>query len=329
MAIQLTILGLGQIGTSAGMALRDYKDKILRVGHDKSRHAVNHARENDAVDKTVITLAGAVKDADIILLALPFQEIYPVMEFIAQDLKEDVLVMDTAPLKGPVIGWAKELFPEKTHYVGLLPVIKSEYLEEIEYGPETAHEDLFEGNLMGVVTSHTASEEAINTATNFVQLLGGVPYYADPIEIDGLMSMTHILPQVLTAALLDASQNAPGWREARKFAGKAFSQTTNTFGKDEVAEALAAAITYNQENTNRLINDLIRCLIEIRDLEGSPGQDDLAERFRKLQLERDIWLDERQDASWTEAKRGKLPPKETLMGRLLGIRTPKPKGEDK
>jgi prephenate dehydrogenase len=329
MAIQITILGLGQIGTSMGMALRKYKDKILRVGHDKSRHAVTFAKENDVVDKVAITLSGAVKEADIILLALPFQEIYPVLEFIAEDLKEDALVMDTAPLKGPVISWVKEFLPENTHYVGLVPVIKSEYLGEIEHGPETAREDLFDGNMMGVVTSHTASEEAINTASNFAQLMGATPYYADPIEIDGVMSMTHIMPLVLTAAMLEASQNAPGWREGRKIAGKTYSQMTNSFGKDEIAEALAAAIKFNQQNNSRLINDLIRCLVEIRDLDDSPTQEELAERFKKLQEKRDIWLDERQDARWAEAKTGKIPPRESLISRLLGIRTPKPKDKDK
>jgi prephenate dehydrogenase len=328
MVIQLTILGLGQIGTSAGMALRDYKDKILRVGHDKSRQATNYAKEQDAVDKVALTLVGAVKDADIILLALPFQEIYPMLEFIAEDLKEDALVMDTAPLKGPVIGWAKELLPDNTHYVGLVPVIKSDYLSEIEHGPETAHEDLFEGNLMGIVTSHTASEAAINTASNFAQLLGATPYYSDPLEIDGVMSMIHLLPQLITAAMLDASQNAPGWREARKFAGKSFSQLTNSFGKDELPGALATAIRFNQENNNRLINDLIRSLIEIRDLEDSPDQDELEARFAELQQGRDLWVEERQDSSWTEAKSGRIPPKENLISRLLGIRTPKPKRED-
>ena len=328
MAIQLTILGLGQIGTSAGLALREHKDSILRVGHDKSRKAVNLAKESDAVDKTALTLVGAVKEADIILLALPFQEIYPVLEFIAEDLKEDVLVMDTAPLKSPVIGWVKELLPDKTHYVGLLPVIKAEYLGEIEHGPETAHGDLFEGNLMAVVTSHTASEEAINTAANFVHLLGATPYFADPIEIDGILSMTHILPQILAAAMLDATNSAPGWREGRKLAGKAFSQMTNSFGKDEIPEALAAAITFNQENSNRLINDIIRSLVEIRDLEVAPTQEELADHFQKLQQGRDIWLDDRQESSWSEAKKAQIPKRENMLSRLLGFRTPKPKRED-
>jgi prephenate dehydrogenase len=328
MAIQLTILGLGQIGSSVGLALQEYKDKIYRVGHDKSRQAVNLAKENDAVDKTALTLAGAVKDADIVLLALPFQEIYPVLEFIAQDLKEDVLVLDTAPLKSPVIGWAKELLPEKSHYVGLLPVIKAEYLGEIEHGPETAHADLFKDNLMAVVTSHTASKEAIDTASNFAQLVGATPYFADPMEIDGVISMTHLLPEILAAAMLDISQNAPGWREGRKLAGKSFSQMTNSFGKDEIAGALASAIAFNPENTKRLINDMIRVLVELRDLDAAPTTEELTERFESLQQGRDVWLDDRQEGSWTDVKKGKLPERENMLSRLLGFRIPKPKRED-
>ena len=143
MTIQLTILGLGQIGSSVGLALEKHKDSIVRVGHDKSREAVNYAKENDVVDRTALTLSGAVKDADIVLLSLPFHEIRSVLEFIAPDLKENALVLDTSPLKSPVISWVKELLPEGTNYVGLVPVIKAEYLEEVQHGPETSHEDLF------------------------------------------------------------------------------------------------------------------------------------------------------------------------------------------
>lgn len=328
MTIQLTILGLGQIGASAGLALGKHKDSLLRVGHDKSREAVNYAKDNDVVDKTALTLSGAVKDADIVLLALPFHEIRSVLEFIAPDLKENALVLDTAPLKSPVISWVKEFLPEGINYVGLVPVIKAEYLDEIQHGPETSHEDLFQGNLMGVVTDQTANDKAINMAANFVQLLGAAPYFADPAEVDGLMSMTHLLPELMAAIMLDITQNAPGWREGRKFAGKAYAQMTNSFGKDEIPGALAAAVSYNQENFNRLINDMIRKLVELRDLEIAPDGDALAGSFQTLQQSRDIWLTERDDSPWIDAQKSKIPPREGVLSRLLGIRGPKPRRED-
>ena len=328
MTIQLTILGLGQIGSSVGMALSKHKESIVRVGHDKSREAVSFAKDNDVVDKTALTLSGAVKDADIVLLALPFHEVRPVLEFIAPDLKPDVLVMDSSPLKNPVISWVNEYLPEGINYVGLVPVINADYLDETEFGPETAHDDLFTGNLMGVVTNQTANDKAINMAANFVQLLGAAPYFADPAEIDGLMSMTHLLPQLLAAVMLDISQNAPGWREGRKFAGKAYSQMTNSFGKDEIPGALAEAVAYNQENLNRLINDIIRKLVEIRDMEIAPDENKLIDTFQNMQQSRDIWLNERQDSPWIDAQKTKIPPREGVLSRLLGFRGPKPIRED-
>ncbi|MCK5793263.1 MAG: prephenate dehydrogenase/arogenate dehydrogenase family protein, partial [Anaerolineales bacterium] len=188
MKIQLTIIGLGQVGASAGLALAKHKESILRVGHDKSRDAVNLAKENGAVDKIALTLSGAVTEADIVLLALPLQETHEVLEHICQDLKDDTLVIDTSPLKIPVLGWVKEFLPDTCHYVGFTPVINAEYLNECGFGPEVAHEDLFRDNLMGVVTNQTASNKAINMATSLAQLLGALPYFSDAGEMDGLMS---------------------------------------------------------------------------------------------------------------------------------------------
>jgi len=323
MTIQLTILGLGQIGTSVGMALADNNDQIFRVGHDKTRETANQAKEKNAVDKIAITLSGAVKDADIVLLALPFQEIYSVLEHIAQDLKEDALVLDTGPLKQPVIKWAEELLPENRHYVGLTPVINFAYLEEFEFGPATAHEDLFSDCLMAIVSGPRSSEKTVKLAANLVQLLGATPYFTDPAEIDGLMTKTHILPQLLAASLLKITQDTPGWREARKLAGKPYTQVTNSFSQDDVPGELAAAVIYNQENTTRLLNDIIRSLVEIRDLSETPGQEELKEMFTKLQKDRDLWWVDRRESRWNDIKTNKIP-RRTLISQLFGFRRREP-----
>jgi prephenate dehydrogenase len=328
MTIQITIIGLGQIGSSVGMALAKHKDQILRVGHDKAREAVNLANKNNVVDKVAITLTGAVKDADIILLALPLQEIKPVLEHISQDLKEGALVIDTAPLKGPVLKWAEELLPEKASYVGFTPVIGSKHLDNYKYGPETAAEDIFQGNLMGIVASRNVSEKAINAAVTLAQLLGASPYFSDQAEIDGLMTLTYILPTLLAASLLKVSQDTPGWKEARKVAGKSYKQVSNPFAKDEIAGALAAALATNQDNTTRVINDLIRVLIELRDQAETGDQEKLQEYFTRLQQGRDLWLDDRQRGTWIESP-GPEMRREGVLTRLLGFRGPKKPREDR
>ena len=328
MTIQLTIIGLGQIGASAGMALEKYKDKIFRVGHDKSREAVNLAKENHAVDRIALTLSGAVKQADIVLLALPFQEIYDVLKHISLDLKENTLVIDTSPIKTAVRGWVKELMPETCHYVGYTPVINADYLDESGFGPEAAHEDLFRDNLIGVIGGPSASHAAINMATNLADLLGAQPYFCDGAEMDGLMSMIHLMPQVISAAMLRISLDAPGWREARKVAGKPYYQLTNPFGQDELPGSLATSMINNQENTSRLINDLIRALVEIRDSTDAAEQGKLEESFTDLQQGRDLWLADRRDGIWIEVPKVETRT-EGVMSQLLGIRGPRKPKEDK
>ena len=328
MTIQVTIIGLGQIGCSIGLALAKHKEEILRVGHDKDRYAVNFAKNNDVVDKHSITLTGAVEHADIIFLALPFQEIHPILEHICQDLKQGALVIDTGPLKGPVLKWIDELLPESCDYIGLTPVVGSDFLNEFEFGPDTAAADLFKGTLMGIVGGKNTSEKAVNMAANLVQLLGASPYFSDPAEIDGLMTISYFLPRLMAASLLKVSQDSPGWKEVRKIAGKAFSQVTNPLGQDEIMGALAAGMINNPENTQRVINDLIEVLVDFRDQCESTGQDDLEGSLKKLQQGRDLWLDDRRIGSWIDMPKNEIR-KSGILSQLLGFKDRKKAGDKK
>ena len=132
MTVQVTIIGLGQIGTSIGLALAEHTDLVRRIGHDKDHSVARAAEKLGALDEVKINLPDSVREADIVLLSLPVSEIRETLEVIAQDLKEGAVVMDTAPVKGSVTQWAKELLPSERFYVSLVPVINPEYLHEAE-----------------------------------------------------------------------------------------------------------------------------------------------------------------------------------------------------
>jgi prephenate dehydrogenase len=117
MAVQLTIVGLGQIGTSVGLALADQSQVIYRVGHDREIRAAKRAEKMGALDKVSINLPSAVEDADLVLLALPVDQIRETLEVVRDDLKEGAVVMDTGPVKQVVASWADELLPPGRFYV--------------------------------------------------------------------------------------------------------------------------------------------------------------------------------------------------------------------
>ena len=60
MTVQLTIIGLGQIGSSVGLALEKHKEKVTRFGHDRELDTGRRAQARGAVDKTFINLPSSV-----------------------------------------------------------------------------------------------------------------------------------------------------------------------------------------------------------------------------------------------------------------------------
>ena len=128
MAIKITLIGLGKIGVSVGLALAKHTEQIYRVGHDRKPEHANLAKRLNAIDKVEYNLPASVANSDIVLLALPMDQVRDTLEVIAPDLREGAVVMDTVPVKQPVVQWVEELFKPDRYYVGLMPVINAKYL---------------------------------------------------------------------------------------------------------------------------------------------------------------------------------------------------------
>jgi prephenate dehydrogenase len=148
MAVQVTIIGLGQIGTSIGLALGEHHELVYRVGHDRELGIARKAEKMGALDKVMINLPSAARQADLILLCLPMDQIRETLALIAPDLKDSAVIMDTGPAKEVVAGWAAELLPAGRHYIGLTPVLNPVYLHEVDAGVDAARPDLFRGGVM-------------------------------------------------------------------------------------------------------------------------------------------------------------------------------------
>ena len=330
MTVQITIVGLGQIGTSVGLALADHQDTLYRVGHDREISIAKHAQKLGALDKTKINLPSAVKDADLVLLSLPMDQIHETLSVIAQDLKPGAVVMDTSPVKQALADWAQELLPEERYYVGLTPVLNPEYLHGIGSGMEAAHKDLFRDGLMAIVAPSGMPSEALKLAADLTRLLGAEILFADLLEIDGLMAATHTLPQLMAAALLNATVDQPGWWEGRKVAGRSYAEVASTIHHSPSAESLSATALLNRENVVRVIDGVIGSLQTIRNEIEKDESEILAKRLARARRGYDEWWRQRLTSDWV----GEGPQEydasneSDYFGRLLGIRKRKKEEED-
>ena len=302
MTVQITIIGTGQIGASIGLALGVQKDLFLRVGHDKDTRLANRAKEMGALDRVDANLPHSVAQAEIVILALPFEQILDTLKFIAQDLKEDAIIMDTTPVKGDVLAWAKELLPPNRYFIGLTPVLNPIYLEIPGSGVEAAHADLFKNGLMAIISPQGVPAEAIKLAIDFSHILGAEHLFIDPVELDSMMAATHIPPQLIAAALLNTTVDQPGWYDARKLAGRPYAAATNSIAQFDDPNSLTSLSISTQTHLVRWIDALMDNFAVLRQQITSQDPEKLQELLNRASLGRKKWLKEKNTLSWASTE---------------------------
>jgi len=300
--IKITIIGMGQVGTSIGLALGSQKDAFLRVGNDKDIKVANRAKELGALDRVEFNLPKAVAEAAIVILAIPLDQIHETLQFIAPDLKEEAIVMDTAPVKASILPWVGELLPPHRHYIGLVPVVNPAYLDLCTTGVEAARTDLFKNGLFAVLTPSDVPSEAIKLATDFASLLGASHLYIDQLELDSMMAETHILPQLLSAALLNATIDRPGWYDARKLTGRPYAQVSSAIETSAETGSLVSQAMAAQASLVSNLDNLINTLSEMRDHLAAGEAEKLHQELDKARVNREKWLKERRLGSWISAE---------------------------
>jgi prephenate dehydrogenase len=322
MTVQLTIIGLGQIGASIGLALEKHGDKLKRIGSDIDPKVMKQALKLGAVDKTALNLNVAVRDADVLILALPLDQVQAVMRVVAPELKEGAVLMDTAPIKVATAEWAGAILPKNCSYVGFTPILNPRYLHNEGYGIAAARPDLFQNGMFGITTPPKTSSQAVNLATSLAQLMDADPLFVDLHEIDGLMAATHLLPQLMSAALLNATLDQPGWQEARKVTGRAFAEVSGPAAHLDDIEALVAAANLNRENTVRKLDDAIAALQGLRREIAQDDSEALSARLKHAKAGVDQWWKERGGGNWLAEelpKTDNIPTSSDVMGSIFGF----------
>jgi prephenate dehydrogenase len=319
MAVHLTIIGLGQIGSSVGLALEKHKDKITRFGHDREPNVSRRSQAMGAVDKTFFNLPASVADSGFVLLSLPFHQVQDTLKVIGPCLREGCVVMDTSPLKSPVAAWAKEFLPSNCYYVGLTPSINPAYLGTTDTGVEAAHADFFSKGVIGISAPPGTVGEALKLAADFIALLGADPFFLDLVEADGMLSALHLLPQVAAAALVNMAAGRAGWRDARKLAGRPFTAATQAASLDQEPGALAHAVLQGREQLLPVLDEYIAALLDWKELVTAGAEEKVVAWSDQAQEARSRWVSERLSGDWLAIDHKVIEvPKVGIGKRLFG-----------
>jgi len=287
--IKITIIGMGMIGTSLGMALRSADEKeaplgqIQVTGYDKSTRATSDARGRLAIDREVRSLGEALREAQLVVVAVPVQAVREVLAAIAPVLPSGCVVTDVASVKSQVMDWARELLPATVEFVGGHPMAGKE-----RSGASAAELDLFKGAVYCLTPSPRAGQGAIDLVDAMVRQIGAKPYFIDPNEHDAYVAAVSHLPFLLSTALVELTTASPGWKEMAPLAATGFRDMSRLAAGDP--EMHRDICITNRVALSRWLDDAARLLLELRDQVEAGDGDKLLALFERAREARERWL---------------------------------------
>ncbi|MBI5769314.1 MAG: prephenate dehydrogenase/arogenate dehydrogenase family protein [Verrucomicrobia bacterium] len=222
---QLTILAPGLLGGSVARAARARgaaQRIVLWARRPESRLKL---REQPWCDTVADTPADAARDASLVIIAAPVNQIVPLARQIAPALAPGAIVTDVGSVKGEICRLGHAALSPRAHFVGSHPMAGSE-----KTGWEHATEKLFEGRTCFITPLDATDPAAAAQVVAFWHTLGAEPVTVAPDAHDEIVAHISHLPQLLATTLCSflTSKNS-AWRN---HAGGGLRDTTRIAGSD-------------------------------------------------------------------------------------------------
>jgi prephenate dehydrogenase len=283
---KLTIVGLGLIGGSIGLALKRAEPENTEIcGFDRDREVMIRAHKHGVVDTIAPTLEEAVADATMVIVSTPIVTVRRVFREMAPYLREGVVVTDTASTKGEVLRWASVELPKTVYFVGGHPMAGKE-----NQGLHYAEETLFDGRPYIIVPSVESIPGAVNAVVGFAEALGAEPMFLDADEHDAYAAGISHLPLVTSLALFNLIRSSNAWPELAGVSGPAFRDLTRlASGEPEMAHDIFLT---NREQVLHWLNRYIGELHRLADMiDAKEDTESLYKTLTDAQIERDKFLE--------------------------------------
>ena len=196
---KLTIIGLGLIGGSWGMALKRVKPEIEICGVDVDQEAIKIGQETRAIDWGTTDIVAGVADADMVVIATSIYATIQVIKRIVPYLKEGCILTDVASIKGNIVSAIDEVLPRTIYYIGGHPMAGSH-----SKGIIGADSYLFENAVYILTPTANTNGASLENLSQLVQALGAKVLYLSPEEHDLKVAAISHLPHVVASALVNS-----------------------------------------------------------------------------------------------------------------------------
>ncbi len=278
--MNITIIGLGVIGGSLGLASKQTDPHIIVTGFDSVAN-IEAALHHNAIDFGSISLPSLLHDADIIFLCTPVHTIIELLPTIAKYCKHSAIITDVGSTKSEITNAAKKIFRKNGIFIGGHPMAGSE-----GKGIEFADALLFQ-NATYVLCADRSQKRKISKLTTLLHSIGARVLFLSAKDHDRIAASISHLPQLIAVAMMNMVERknkkhpgylqlaAGGFRDITRIASSPYAMWNDILATNAV-------------EIKNAVKEFSSLLTQFeKDLKHPSRQKSFAQRFRNAKIVRD------------------------------------------
>ena len=227
---KVSIIGLGLIGTSILHAINAKEDKnIITLAYDINPDHRDVVQQMNIASFVCRTIDEVVKDADLIILAIPVGSMSIVAKLIAPYLKKYAVITDTGSTKQSVIKDVTPHLPNNVYFIPSHPLAGTEYS-----GPKSGFSTLFE-NRYWLLISDKETKETKKLESFFIKL-GSIVETINMSYHDRILAITSHLPHLIAYTIVGTASDLENdlKNDVIKYSASGFRDFTRIASSDPV-----------------------------------------------------------------------------------------------
>jgi len=225
---KLTIIGVGLIGGSLARALRQAGLCREIVGHGRNVQQLQNAVELGVIDRYELDIGLAVRDADMVVLAVPVGATEAIMQELLGKLAAHTVLTDVGSVKGSVVDAARKVFKKvPAQFVPGHPIAGTE-----KNGVDASFAELFKGRRVILTPLPVTSEEALGKVRRMWEGAGAEVVEMEVRRHDEVLAATSHLPHLLAYTLVDTLAHLETNQEIFGFTAGGFRDFTRIASSD-------------------------------------------------------------------------------------------------
>ncbi len=249
---RIAIIGLGLIGGSIGLAVREDLPGATTTGYDADPKVRARARERGLADHIADEPGEAVRDADLVILCVPVGAMAEAAASIVADLPPACVVSDVGSSK-------RTITDVLTHALPGFEIIPAHPVAGTEHsGPDAGFSSLFHQRWCIVTPPAGANGEKVAALVDFWESLGAMVETMDADHHDRVLAVTSHIPHLIAYTIVGTASDleqvtrsevikysAGGFRDFTRIAASDPTMWRDVFlnNKDAVLEMLDTFLT--------------------------------------------------------------------------------------